>query len=69
MSPPVGYSPRILIPHEPHLGAPCGCQGQDRMNLSGIIVMILVLAGIWGGFAYLVYLNVKQGQGPPTSED
>jgi len=40
------------------------------MNLSGTIVMILVLAGIWGGFAYLIYLNVKQGQGqPPTTED
>ncbi len=39
------------------------------MNLSGTIVMILVLAGVWGGFAYLVYLNVKQKQGPPTTED
>ena len=47
----------------------CGCQRRDRMNLSGTIVMILVLAGVWGGFAYLVYLNVKQKQGPPTTED
>jgi hypothetical protein len=38
------------------------------MNLSGTIVMILVLAGIWGGFAYLVYLNVKQ-QGPQSGEE
>jgi hypothetical protein len=37
------------------------------MNLSGTIVMILVLAGIWGGFAYLVYLNMKQG--PPSGEE
>ena len=32
------------------------------MRLSGWIVMTLVLAGVWGGFAYLLLQTVKRGK-------
>ena len=30
------------------------------MTLGGIVTMVLVLAGIWGGFAYFLYQTLKQ---------
>jgi hypothetical protein len=30
------------------------------MSLSGYIVMIIVVGGIWGGFGYLLYRTVKR---------
>jgi hypothetical protein len=32
------------------------------MSLSGYIVMTVILSGIWGGFAYLLYQTLK-GEG------
>ena len=29
------------------------------MELSGIVVMILVLGGIWGGFAFFLYQTLQ----------
>jgi hypothetical protein len=30
------------------------------VSVSGYVVMAVVLGGIWGGFAYLIYLSVKR---------
>jgi hypothetical protein len=32
------------------------------MRASGWITMILVLAGVWGGFVYLLARSVRQGR-------
>ncbi len=32
------------------------------MSASGWIVMTLVLAGVWGGFVYLLLQTVKRGK-------
>lgn len=32
------------------------------MSTSGIIMMILVLSGIWGGFAYFLYKTLSQDE-------
>jgi len=32
------------------------------MEPAGIVMMVLVLGGIWGGFAYFLYLTLKQGK-------
>jgi hypothetical protein len=29
------------------------------MSFSGVVTMVLVLAGIWGGFAYFLYQTLK----------
>jgi hypothetical protein len=30
------------------------------MELSGIVIMILILGGIWGGFAYFLVQSLNQ---------
>lgn len=30
------------------------------MELSGVVIMVLVLGGVWGGFLYLVYQTVRK---------
>lgn len=32
------------------------------MNTSGIVTMILILGGIWGGFIYCLVLNARKRQ-------
>lgn len=32
------------------------------MNASGWITMTIVLAGVWGGFVYLLFKTMKQGK-------
>jgi hypothetical protein len=32
------------------------------MSLGGIVTMVLVLAGTWGGFAYFLYQTLKQDE-------
>jgi hypothetical protein len=32
------------------------------MSVGGIVTMVLVLGGIWGGFAYFLYQTLKQDE-------
>lgn len=32
------------------------------MEMSGIVTMIVVLGGIWGGFGYFLYLTLHQDE-------
>ena len=32
------------------------------MSCLGILTMVIVLGSIWGGFAYLLYCNVKKDE-------
>jgi hypothetical protein len=35
-------------------------EDETEMSLSGYIVMTVILVGIWGGFAYLLYQTLKR---------
>ncbi len=34
----------------------------NKMSLSGWIMMIVVLGGVWGGFVYMLLETIKQKQ-------